>query len=120
VRILGFDDGFRVAPEKKGKREKAMAKDPKRPTVTITDCDLSHNRRHGLNVDKNAGMDVSVSGTRASHNQGDGFHIGGDADGEAPEEEPERPWFERPVGIVTLLVIAGLIVAYSAYRFGWV
>lgn len=31
----------------------------------------------------------------------------------------EKRWYEKPFGIVLLLVIAGLIVAWCVYNFGW-
>ena len=37
----------------------------------------------------------------------------------ATTESPPENWYLRPVGIVGLVVIAGLIVIYLAFFFGW-
>lgn len=30
-----------------------------------------------------------------------------------------KTWYEKPIGIVLLTAIAGLIIAFLVYRFGW-
>lgn len=48
-----------------------------------------------------------------------------DADGNVlvtPENNKtniDKRWYEKPIGIVSLMVVAGLIVAFAAYYFGW-
>lgn len=65
---------------------------------------------------KGSDVDLEVEDYVARENAGSGLHVEGE---NASDEEPERPWFERPVGIVALLVVAGLIVGFLVYRFGW-
>lgn len=36
-----------------------------------------------------------------------------------PFSQPQKKWYERPFGIVLLMVIAGLIVGFLIYYFGW-
>lgn len=38
-----------------------------------------------------------------------------------PYKQPIQPkkWYEKPFGIVLLMVIGGLIVAFCVYYFGW-
>ena len=37
-----------------------------------------------------------------------------------PNNKPKKKrWYEKPFGIVLLMIIAGLIVAFLVYCFGW-
>lgn len=36
-----------------------------------------------------------------------------------PNNKPKKRWYEKPFGIVLLMIIAGLIVAFLVYCFGW-
>jgi hypothetical protein len=97
-----------------------MAEGTKRPRIKIIGGNYEDNRRHGLHLGK--GADADVQGLNIRRSGGSAIHVEGDSD-DADEDgqgEPERAWWERPIGIILLLVIAGLIVAFSAYRFGWV
>jgi hypothetical protein len=34
------------------------------------------------------------------------------------EERAKRPWFEKPIGLIVVAFISGLLVAYAAFSLG--
>jgi hypothetical protein len=83
------------------------------PLVTLKNVKIKNVGRHGINT--NSGVDATD--TEISDCGGDAIHTRSDES--KSEDDPDRPWYERPLGIVLLLVTAGLIVAFLAFRFGW-
>lgn len=81
------------------------------PTVTIVGCDISNNRKHGIRAE--GGAVIDVRDTRIAGNAKSGVSTSSSTG--AP---PTRRWYQRPWDL-TIAVLAGLIVAYLAYRFGW-
>lgn len=79
-----------------------MAKEHNRPRIDIEGCDFSNNRGHGIAVGEGADVELNIKDTTVRDNFGSGFH----QEGQVEKQKTDRRWFERPLGIVVLAVIA--------------
>lgn len=66
------------------------------------------------------GSEIDAPESVSTGNEGAGYRAtGGSRINTTPNKQIENPWYQRPVGIVSILVVAGLIVAGISYVVGW-
>lgn len=80
--------------------------------ITMVDCDFSDNGGDGIR-NENPDIEFDMKNVTAARNKGKGFS------NLCKRNEAPKKWLEKPVGKTALTIIAGLIVVYLAYVFGW-
>ena len=78
-----------------------------------------NNEGHGVEVSGRA--TVILNNFDATGNSGASISVGGNSNVEAESDEPdpiEKSWYEKPLGIIFLAVVAGLVLATLVTFFG--